>query len=177
MWIQTEQEKGKISVTYRVADKGAISLVAASSDGKAPKLTLEWDRPVENTYARPLIVVGVLVLLIGILLFIVDAQVRRREAQRKDARDRRIDRRANRAAAETTVLTKIEAPDVDESTTSIEPDATSNGPGDAVVADEVTPHASDTSGPADSSPHKDPEKQSSGDETEGNADDEENTHA
>lgn len=158
MWIQTEQEKGKISVTYRVADKGAISLIAASSNGKAPELTLEWDRPVKNSYAMPLIVGGLLALVSGLLIVIFDLQTRRRESQRKDARDRRIDRRETRAAADTTVLAKVEVPETDG-----KPD----GGADAVV--DVTSNETDTSTSA--------EEKSSRDTTEGNDNDEENTHA
>ena len=154
----------------------AISLIAASSDGKAPTLTLEWDRPVENTYAMPLIVAGVLVLLIGILLFIFDLQARRRESRRKDARDRRIDRRATRAAADTTVLSKISVPEVDEPAGSAGTEANNSGTGDAVVADEVTSSENGTLGDAADSAHDEREKKP-GDTTEGNADDEENTHA
>ena len=117
MWIMTEQGSGKISVSYRVADAGAISLIAASSDGQAPKLTLEWDRSLSNSYAMPIIVIGILVALIGILLLVLDIQQRRRDAERKAARDRRVDRRATRAAAETSVLAKV-------------------GPGEATTAEE-----------------------------------------
>ena len=111
MWIMTEQGSGKISVSYRVADAGAISLIATSSDGHAPKLTLEWDRSLSNSYAMPIIVIGVLVALIGILLLVLDIQQRRRDAERKAARDRRVDRKATRAAAETSVLAKVEPGD------------------------------------------------------------------
>ncbi len=107
MWIQVEQGKGEISVSYRVADTGAMSLIAASSDGKAPELTLEWERSVSNSYAMPIIVIGGLVALIGVLIFVLDSQDRRRSAGRKAARDRRVDRKASRAAAETAVLSQV----------------------------------------------------------------------
>lgn len=167
MWIQTEQEKGKISVTYRVADKGAISLIAASSSGKAPELTLEWDRPVKNTYAMPLMVIGLFALVSGALVAIFDLQKRRRESQRKDAQDRRIDRRATRAAADTTVLAKVEVPESDQQSGIAETDGKTDTVAGAVV--DVTSNETDTSTSA--------EEKSSGDKTEGNDNDEENTHA
>lgn len=120
MWIQVEKAKGKVSVSYRVADTGAISLIAASSDGKAPELTLQWDRPVSNSYAMPIIVIGGLVALIGVLLFVLDLQERKRDAGRKAARDRRVDRKATRAAAETAVLSKISEGSVSGETVAFE---------------------------------------------------------
>ena len=85
-------------------------------------------------------------------------------------------RRATRAAADTTVLSKISVPEVDEPAGSAGTEANNSGTGDAVVADEVTSSENGTLGDAADSAHDEREKKP-GDTTEGNADDEENTHA
>lgn len=74
-------------------------------------------------------------------------------------------------------MSKISVPEVDEPAGSAGTEANNSGTGDAVVADEVTSSENGTLGDAADSAHDEREKRSLGDTTEGNADDEENTHA
>ncbi len=106
MWIQVEQGKKKVDLSYRVADPGAISLLATTTTGKAPTLTLSWQHETNNGLAVPLIAIGVLVTMIGVLLFALDIQESRRRAARRAEREAKFARRAERASATTSVLSQ-----------------------------------------------------------------------
>ncbi|MDN6487194.1 MAG: hypothetical protein L0K34_06905 [Ancrocorticia sp.] len=108
MWLQVEQGEKKVDLSYRVADAGAISLLATTTSGEAPTLTLTWNREVGNDLAVPLIAVGALVTLIGILLYALDVQEARRRRQRRAAREAKFAARASRSSASTSVLTAVE---------------------------------------------------------------------
>ncbi|MGO1943609.1 MAG: hypothetical protein ACTH1Z_04310 [Ancrocorticia sp.] len=133
MWIQVEQEANKVDVSYKVADSGAISLLATTTSGQAPSLTLSWDRDASNSFAMPLLVIGALVALIGILLFILDIQEGRRRAARRAAREDKLARRAARSSAATSVISAVDVDELLKSNDSIAEEARD-------VQDERTAH-------------------------------------
>lgn len=112
MWLQVEEQEKKADVAYTVGDPGAISLIATTSDGKAPSLTLTWDREVENTLAVPLIIIGGIVTLIGVLLFALDIQENKRRATRLAEREEKFNRRAARSFAATNVMSQVDVNDL-----------------------------------------------------------------
>ena len=108
MWIEKKTEKGAVEEQYRIDENnaGSISLIATSSDGKAPTVSLTWDRNLKPVNNIPIVVIGLLMALIGAALLALDHQDRLQKAEREAIRERKIARRAARANAETTVLSK-----------------------------------------------------------------------
>ena len=108
MWIEKKTEKGAVEEQYRIDENnaGSISLIATSSDGKAPTVSLTWDRNLKPFNNIPIVVVGLLMALVGAALLALDHQDRLQKAEREAIRERKLARRAARANAETTVLSK-----------------------------------------------------------------------
>ena len=108
MWIEKKTEKGAVEEQYRIDENsaGSISLIATSSDGKAPTVSLTWDRNLEPFNNIPIVVIGLLMALIGAALLALDHRDRLQKAEREAIRERKLARRAARANAETTVLGK-----------------------------------------------------------------------
>ncbi|MDO4887470.1 MAG: hypothetical protein Q3979_02005 [Actinomycetaceae bacterium] len=106
MWIETRTGKGTIDVDkpYEVNKEGSIALIATSSDGKAPDITLTWQRGSNAPNMFPVILIGVLMAIVGAALIVLNMQENRQRAERLAIRERKEARRAARASAETTVL-------------------------------------------------------------------------
>ncbi|RTE49037.1 hypothetical protein [Actinobaculum sp. 352] len=133
MWLSVANEKGSAKVTdYEVADPGNISLIATASDGKAPTVTLSWSRDVNSGDVIPLILIGVLLAIIGVLLLVLERQEARSRARRQELRQRRQARRASRAAAETTVLQAFDG-DIAESTRPVQNAVTGQALGAGII--------------------------------------------
>ncbi|MCF2706609.1 hypothetical protein I6E29_04925 [Arcanobacterium haemolyticum] len=132
MWLETKTGTGKIEVSYDVVERGEISLIAQSSTGKAPDLTLTWQKNGSNEATLPLIFIGVILAAIGALIFALDQHERKREAERLAARQHRAARRASRAAAETAVLAKFDG-DIAASSREIQTAATGHAFGAGVL--------------------------------------------
>jgi len=133
MWLSVTNEKGSVKVTdYEVADPGNISLIATASDGKAPTVTLSWSREVNSGDVIPLILIGVLLAIIGLLLLVLERQEARSRARRQESRQRRQARRASRAAAETTVLQAFDG-DIAESTRHVQNAVTGQALGAGII--------------------------------------------
>ena len=116
MWIEKKTEKGAVEEQYRIDENnaGSISLIATSSDGKAPTVSLTWDRNLKPFNNIPIVVVGLLMALVGAALLALDHQDRLQKAEREAIRERKLARRAARANAETTVLSKASDAERDE---------------------------------------------------------------
>ena len=116
MWIEKKTEKGAVEEQYRIDENnaGSISLIATSSDGKAPTVSLTWDRNLKPFNNIPIVVVGLLMALIGAAMLALDHRDRLQKAEREAIRERKLARRAARANAETTVLGKTADPQRNE---------------------------------------------------------------
>ena len=125
MWIEKKTEKGAVEEQYRIDENsaGSISLIATSSDGKAPTVSLTWDRNLKPFNNIPIVVIGLLMALIGAALLALDHRDRLQKAEREAIRERKLARRAARANAETTVLGKTADPQRNEDLESGKPTA------------------------------------------------------
>lgn len=104
MGIEKKTQKGSVEQQYRIENSGSISLIATSSDGKAPTVSLTWDRNIKPFNNFPIIVLGLGMAIAGAVLLALDHRDKLQKAEREAIRERKLARRAARAEAETTVL-------------------------------------------------------------------------
>ena len=105
MWLQAGSGKDQVELPALALEQGLDrSLIATTSAGTAPQLTLTWIRTKEFASPAPFILIGVLIALIGVVLLLTDW---RDGAHRRELAAQAENRRAHKAAhasAETTVL-------------------------------------------------------------------------
>ncbi len=104
MWLETKTGGKVVEAVYDVNKPGAISLIATTDKGKAPEVSLTWQLEEKRPTTVPVMVIGVLLALLGVVLLVLAAQDGRRRKERLAVRERKEARRAARAGAATTVL-------------------------------------------------------------------------
>lgn len=84
LWVVETVSTGSAELSWSDSP-GRWSLVAATDGtGPAPEIELEWDRQVSTPWLVPGIVVGVLALVAGVTMLVLDV-LARRERERRDA--------------------------------------------------------------------------------------------
>ncbi len=88
LWLASGQGKGEVTFTLPKDQGVDRSLIATTSAGTAPEITLTWIYDEKIASPAPLIVVGILLALIGVVLLLIDRRDRidRYEAAQKAAR-------------------------------------------------------------------------------------------
>ena len=97
MWLETKTGGKVVEAVYDVNKPGAISLIATTDKGKAPEVSLTWQLEEKRPTTVPVMVIGVLLALLGVVLLVLAAQDGRRRKERLAVRERKEARRAGRA--------------------------------------------------------------------------------
>lgn len=139
MWSKVVTGAGTVSTTVDISDSGNLEMIAASSDGTAPRITLTWDKEPNSRATVPVLLLGIVIGAVGIGLLMMQYQSDRREEEKREARKRRVARKASRAAAETSVITKFDG-DITDTSRHIQTAATGHALGAGVFA--ASPRAS-----------------------------------
>lgn len=132
MWTKVEQGTGSVELTYTVDAPGITSIIAASSDGSAPTITLSWQGKADTSMVLPLALLGVVLAAAGALLIISQIQRDKTEAANREVRQQKLARRASRAAAETSVLTKFDG-DITDTSRHVQMAATGRALGAGII--------------------------------------------
>lgn len=132
MWTKVEQGTGSVELTYTVDAPGITSLIATSSDGSAPAITLSWQGESDTSMVLPIALLGVVLAAAGALLIISQIQRDKTEAANREVRQQKLARRASRAAAETSVLTKFDG-DITDTSRHVQMAATGRALGAGII--------------------------------------------
>lgn len=119
LWFASGQGKGEVTFTLSVDQGVDRSLIATTSDGTAPEITLMWTYDEKMASPAPLIVIGVLLALIGSVLLLTDRRERiERYAAAQEAARVKAEKEAA-SSAQTSVLPifngDLSAPETDRS--------------------------------------------------------------
>lgn len=71
-WVSVEQGTGKIHLHLSLDRNANYSLLAVGAKGSPLTLTFTWDRPASDPVNVPVLTIGVLLTIIGVLLLILD---------------------------------------------------------------------------------------------------------
>lgn len=107
MWLVTKTDTGQLDVDYNVTLPGEEALIASTKSGAMPTVTLTWQRSTGPSLALPVSVVGIVVLLVGLLLLLLDAQAAADSARTISAARARHRARVDGADAQTTVMPTV----------------------------------------------------------------------
>lgn len=104
LWTERGNEEDEVTISLDPPSNVEYSLIASTTSGNAPEVTLAWDHTFETSNPIPVLAIGILATLIGLLLLLSDSQERavRKQNDAKDKRDR--ERTVSRQGAETSVL-------------------------------------------------------------------------
>lgn len=103
LWLESGSGEGSAEVDLSPDTRSQQSLIATTSTGQAPDLTLTWKRSLTTTNPVPIIAIGVLAFLIGVLLLLSYHQARQaRRSVENTYRERR-----ERSEAETSIMPRI----------------------------------------------------------------------
>lgn len=104
LWTERGNEEDEVTISLEPPANVEYSLIASTTSGSAPEVTLAWDHTFETSNPIPVLAIGILASLIGLLLLLSDSQERavRKQNDAKDKRDR--ERTVSRQGAETSVL-------------------------------------------------------------------------
>lgn len=103
LWLDSGSGEGSVELELTPDTSFEQSLIATTSTGQAPDLTLTWNRPLALSNPMPVIAIGVLLLLIGALLLLSARQAQQDQASvAKSYRERK-----ERSEAETSIMPKI----------------------------------------------------------------------
>lgn len=109
MWIESGTGTETVEFSLEPDQSVQQSLIASTTTGQAPDMTLTWDRSLVTANPIPFVVIGILLALIGTLLMISSRQDtstnRKRAAKRRERREFR--------EAETTAMPRIDNPRAD----------------------------------------------------------------
>ena len=89
MWLETKTGGKVVEAVYDVNKPGAISLIATTDKGKAPEVSLTWQLEEKRPTTVPVMVIGVLLALLGVVLLVLAAQDGRRRKERLAVRERK----------------------------------------------------------------------------------------
>lgn len=87
LWLASGQGKGEVTFTLPKDQGVDRSLIATTSAGTAPEITLTWIYDGKIASPAPLIVVGILLALIGVVVLLID---RRDRIDRYEAAQKRL---------------------------------------------------------------------------------------
>ncbi|MFC5369783.1 hypothetical protein ACFPH7_02935 [Arcanobacterium bovis] len=104
LWIKSGKGKDKAQVEYSSAQGPNRSLIVSTLNGKAPEVTLTWEKPQTVNGAIPWIFIGILLALIGGFLLIGDSQDRAQLKAIREGQIRRREQKTRFAEAQTSVL-------------------------------------------------------------------------
>lgn len=106
VWQLTASDTSQVSLSLDAADPDLVLLASTDGTGAAPQLTLTWPRSVSTPWLLPGIIVGGVLVCLGVFALLMDLQIRRADAQR---RQRAAERAARLAQADTTATLGIPA--------------------------------------------------------------------
>ncbi|MDP9806763.1 hypothetical protein J2S70_001345 [Trueperella bonasi] len=104
LWFESGTGEQSVELPLEPDQSIQLSLIVSTTTGKAPDMTLAWEHSLPGANARQIVVIGLLIALIGLLLWIGSRQ--ETSLNRKIAAKRH--ERRERQEAQTTVMQKIE---------------------------------------------------------------------
>lgn len=98
LWEDSETQPDEVTFTWNDKADDTAFLIG-SSEKSDLKISVQWKNNATNAWSTPLIIVGIILIILGILLFISGRRAKQREKERVEARRERRRRLAQMGSA------------------------------------------------------------------------------
>lgn len=98
LWENSTTEPGQVTFKWSEPSDDSAFLIGSSEKSNL-QISVEWKNDATNPWSTPLIVVGLILIILGILLFISGTRAKKREKDREEARLERRRRLAQMGSA------------------------------------------------------------------------------